>query len=155
MSEQKGKKRSWLKKLLWVGLVLVVVGAGIYWYVATEKFSDTKDREAAYTVSAIPFIREFVENSSMANAKYAEKIVVVNGRVSEIEPADTTMNIKFIDSTNNSFAIFAFQPQHLSEAKTVKVGDSVSIKASCSGGVYSELLGSTKIDFKRSTLNNK
>jgi hypothetical protein len=134
-------------------LVLAVIAAGIYWYVATEKFSDTKDTKAAYLVSALDFISEFQKNDSAANAKYADKIVEVNGRVSEIEAADTTLNIKFIDKATGSYAIFSFQQQHVAEAKTVKVGDSVSIKGSCSGSIYSEILDATAISFKRSTLN--
>ena len=147
------QKRPLLKKLLVFGLGLVAVAAGIYWYVATEKFSDTKDRKAEFTVKAIDFIREFVNNDSAANRKYTDKIITVNGIVSEIEAADTTVNIKFIDTSNNAYAIFAFQEQHLAEAKTVKVGDSVSIKGSCSGGVFSEILGTEYITFKRCALN--
>jgi len=147
------QKRPLLKKLLVVPLLLVVIAAGIYWYVATEKFSDTKDREAAYAVQAIDFIREFANNDSAANRKYTDKIITVNGIVSEIEAADTTVNIKFIDTTSSAYAIFAFQEQHLAEAKTIKVGDSVSIKGSCSGGVFSEILGTEYITFKRCALN--
>ena len=124
----KQKKGPWLKKLMIAVLILVAIAAGIYWYVATEKFSDTKDRKAAYTVSAIDFIREFEKNENEANKKYKDKIITVNGRISEIEVADTTMNIKIIDTTSKSFIIFAFQEQHLSEPKKVKVGDTVSIK---------------------------
>src|SRR5688572_22166747 len=124
------RKRSWLKKLLITFLILAVISAGIYWYVATEKFADTKDRKAAYTVNAIDFIREFEKNAVAANQKYRDKIITVNGRVSQIEAADTTMNIKMMDSTTNSFIIFAFQEQHVSEPKSVKVGDSVSLKGS-------------------------
>ena len=76
-------------------------------------------------------------------------MITVSGTVSEIEPADTTVNIKFIDTTSGSYAIFAFQEQHIAEAKTLKVGDSVSIKGSCSGGVFSEILGTEFITFKR------
>ena len=155
MAEIKRKKTSTKKKLLWAGLIIVVIGAAIYWYVATEKFSDTKDRKSAFTVSAIDFIREFQQNDSAANKKYIDKIVTVTGRVSEIEPADTTLNLKFIDSSTGSYAIFAFQQQHLTEARTVKVGDSVSVKGSCSGGVYSEILGVESISFKRSTIDSK
>ena len=54
---------------------------------------------------------------SAANQKYKDKIITVNGRVSEIEAADTTMNIKIIDTASNSFIIFAFQEQYASEAK--------------------------------------
>ena len=147
------QKRPWFKRLLVVGLALVAVAAAIYWYVATEEFSDTTDRKAAFTVNAIDFIREFEKNESEANKKYKDKIVTVNGRVSEIEAADTTMNIKIIDTVSSSFIIFAFQEQHLSEPKTVKVGDTVSIKGSFSAGIFSQIMEVVKIDFKRSALN--
>lgn len=142
------------RKFVLLGILgLVVIMAGVYWYVATEKFSDTKDREAAFTVSALDFIREFTRDADAANAKYRDQIVALNGVVSEVELADTTLNVKFIDPETGSLAIFAFQQQHLAEAKTVKAGDSISIKGSCSGGVFSEILEVHKIDFKRSTLN--
>jgi hypothetical protein len=147
------QKRPWLKRLLVVGLVLVAVASGIYWYVATEEFSDTKDRKAAFTVNAIDFIREFEKNEVEANKKYKDKIITVNGRVSEVEAADTTMNIKIVDTVSNSFIIFAFQEQHLSEPKTVSVGDTVSIKGSFSAGIFSQIMEVVKIDFKRSALN--
>jgi hypothetical protein len=153
MLEQTKKRSPWKKRILLSLLVLAVMAGGIYWYVATEEFSDTKDRKPAYTVSALDFIGEFQKNDSAANVKYAEKIVTVNGRVSAIEAADTTLNIKFIDAMTGSYAIFAFQQQYQAEAKTVKVGDSISIKGSCSGGIYSEILDATAITFKRSTLN--
>ena len=149
------QKRPWLKKLMIAALLLVVIAAGIYWYVATEKFSDTNDRKAAFTVNAVDFIREFEKNQSEANKKYKDKIITVNGRVSEIEAADTTMNIKIIDTASKSFIIFAFQEQHLSEPKTVKVGDTVSIKGSFSAGIFSEIMELVKIDFKRSALNKE
>jgi hypothetical protein len=147
------KRNPWLKRILIAVLVVVAVLAGIYWYVATDKFADTKDRKSAYTVNAIAFIREFEKNPTEANKKYKDKIITVNGTVSEIEAADTTMNIKIIDSTSKSFIIFAFQEQHLSEPKTVKVGDAVSIKGSFSAGIFSNILELVKIDFKRSILN--
>ncbi|MEP7374418.1 MAG: hypothetical protein ABI675_13575 [Chitinophagaceae bacterium] len=150
MTKQKGP---WLKKLMIAVFVLVALAAGIYWYVATEKFSDTRDRKAAFTVNAVDFIREFEKNQNEANKKYKDQIITVNGRVSEIEAADTTMNIKIIDTASKSFIIFAFQEQHLSEPKTVKVGDIVSIKGSFSAGIFSEIMEVVKIDFKRSALN--
>lgn len=147
------KKKPWLKRVLIGILALVVILAYVYWYLVTDKFSDTKDRKADYTVNVLDLIREFQQNVSVANKKYADKIITVNGTVSEIEAADTTFNIKFIDKATGSYAIFAFQQQHAAEAKTVKVGDSISIKGSCSGGIYSEILEENAITFKRSALN--
>jgi len=68
------------------------------------------------------------------------------------EPADKTMIIKITDITTGSYLIFAFQPQHLAKAKPLKEGDRVTIKGSCSDGVYSEILGTYFISFKRSTI---
>jgi uncharacterized protein (UPF0333 family) len=144
---------SWSKRILITVVLLAVATAAVYWYVATEKFSDTIHEKAAYTVNAIDFIREFEKDDKAANQKYSEQIITVNGRVAAVERADTTMNIKFIDSTTSSYIIFAFQEQHLEKVKTVQPGDSVSIKGSCSGGIHSEILGNEAISFKRCALN--
>jgi len=146
-------KRPWLKRLLIAFLVLVGIGAAIYFYIALEKQPDTKNEKAAFTVNAIDFIREFENDDKTANKKYADKIIIVKGMVSEIEAVDTTVNIKFIDTTSGAYAIFDFQDQHAAEAKTARVGDFVSIKGSCSGGALSEILGVEFITFKRCTLN--
>jgi hypothetical protein len=147
------KKTSWVKRILIGGLILLVAGVIAVWFIFNEKFTDTKERKAAYTVNAMDFIHEFEKNDSLANIKYAEKIITVNGRVSETEAADTTINIKMIDTATDAYIIFAFQQQHLNEAKSLKEGDSISIKGSCSGGSYSEILETEFITFKRCAVN--
>ena len=154
MTQIKKRKSPWLKRILLGGFILLLIGAGIYWYIATDKFADTKDRKPAYTVNAMDFIKEFSLNETAANTKYKDKIVAVRGTVSQVEPADTTVNIKFIDPNTQSYVIFAFQEQHLAEAKTLKAGDSVSIKGSFSSGIYSDIMEATSINFKRSTIEH-
>ena len=148
----KGLKPKYKKILLGLFIVLLA-GAGVVWYIFTEKFTDTANRKSDFTVNALDFIKEFRQNASMANRKYTEKIVVVNGIVSTIEAADTTANIKFADTSTGDYIIFAFQQQHLADAKKLKKGQHVSIKGSCSGGTYSEILGINYISFKRAALN--
>ncbi|MFI5132268.1 MAG: hypothetical protein ACHQFX_19855 [Chitinophagales bacterium] len=155
MPEHVQKKKPWLKRILIGILVVVVILAGVYWYYATEKFADTKSKKADYTLNALDFIREFQQDIAAANKKYTDKIIELNGKVSAIEAADTTVNIKMVEPATASYVIFAFQQQHLSEAKSVKEGDSISVKGSFGGGIYSEILEATAISFKRSTLNNK
>lgn len=132
--------------------MIVAGGIGIY-LIFTEKFEDTGKQVAAYTVSADEFIKEFQENDSAANIKYAEKIILVNGKIAETEAADTTVNIKMVDTLTGSYIIFAFQEQHIKEAKQLKEGDMVSIKGSCSGGTYSKILETEFISFKRCAVN--
>jgi hypothetical protein len=148
------QKKRWKKPLLIGGFLTVVAIAVAYWIVATEKFSDTSSRKAAYTVNATDLIREFKQNDSAANAKYTDKIITVTGTVSALEaPDSTTVNIKMEDPETKDIILFAFQEQHLEEGKMLKVGDLVSIKGSCSGGSIDGILELLKIEFKRSALN--
>ena len=153
MIASKRKMNPWLKKVLIGGLLLLLIGGAAVWYIFNEKFTDTSERKAAFTVNAIDLIHEFQKSDSLANKKYAEQIITVNGRISELEAADTTINVKMVDTLTDAYIIFAFQQQHLKEAKQFKEGDSVSIKGSCSGGIYSEILETEFITFKRCAVN--
>ena len=141
-------------KNILIGILVVAVTLfAVAWYIFNDKYADTAERKAAYAVNAMDFIKEFEKSDSLANRKYTEQIITVNGTVSEVQQVDTTANIKFIDITSGSYIIFAFQQQHLAEAKQLKEGDKVSIKGSCSGGTYSEILGTEYISFKRCAIN--
>lgn len=146
----------WPAKIIFLLAGPVVVWLGFYAassYLENEKFEDTANSSAAYTVNAVDLIREFQANDSLANAKYREKIITVNGKIASLEtPNDSTVNIKFTDTTG-SYAIFPFHGEAVSDVKSLKAGDSVSVKGSCSGGVLSAILGIESITFKRCTLN--
>jgi len=141
------------KKWLIALFILLLAGGAAIWWIYNEKFTDTSAVKADHTVNAMDFINEFRSDLALANKKYTEKIIVVNGTVSEIRNADTTSNIIMTDTTSGAYIIFAFQQQHLAEAKAMKVGEAVSIKGSCSGGTYSEILETQSISFKRCAVN--
>lgn len=141
------------KKWLFALLALALAGAAFAWYLFTLKHADTAAVKADYTVNAMAFIGEFKKDLTAANIKYANKIVAVQGTVSQIEAADTTMNIKMIDTTDGASIIFAFQQQHLSEAKHLKAGDNITIKGSCDNGIYSNILETQYITFSRCAIN--
>jgi Tfp pilus assembly protein PilV len=145
-------KGKYWRKILWGVLLVMILGGASAYFIFTQEFEDTSGEKAAYTVNAMDLIKDFQENDSLANAKYAEQIMTVNGRISETEQVDSSINIKMIDSLTNAYIIFAFQD--LTTAAALKEGDSVSIKGSCSGGAYSEILETESISFKRCVLNN-
>jgi hypothetical protein len=153
MEATKKKGGSWGKKILIAFAALFLIGGAGFWYIMNEEYADTTSVKAAYTVNALDLLQEFQQGDSAANKKYAEQIVTVNGRISEIETADTTANIKFTDTLTGSYVIFDFQSQHANDAKTLNVGDSVSLKGSCSGSIYSQLRKAHMISFKRAVLN--
>jgi hypothetical protein len=141
-------------------IALVLIGPLVTWSgyqflssQALKDHDDTRDVKSAYTVNSLELIREFEANDSLANAKYKEKILTVNGKASAVEIVnDSTVNIKFADTTG-SYAIFSFGPPDAEKAKTIREGDDISVKGSCSGGEYSDILEVHFITFKRSVLN--
>ena len=122
------KKYSLLKKGGLFFLIILLLATAWIWYVFNEKYADTTQITPAFSVTAMDLIHEFEKNDSLANKKYAEKIMVVSGEVSEVEGVDSTVNIKMADSTSGSYVIFAFQQQDKALAEKIKSGDKVSIK---------------------------
>ncbi len=148
-----GVKKNWIKRTLIIAGILLLAGIGVIWYLFSQKYEDTATVKAEYSLPAVQLIQEFKTNLAVANKRYTEKIVMVTGRVTEIESADTTVNLKMTDTTSGSYVIFAFQSQDMKMVKQIKEGDSVSLKGSCSGGEYSNILDAHFINFKRCTIN--
>ena len=141
-------------------ILLVIAGPLLAWLgfliiekkTASEKYDDSSRVESAYTVWSQDLIREFRADEAAANQKYAEQILTVRGRISETEIVnDSTINIRMSDSTG-SYVIFPFLPPYLEKARALKPGDSIEIRGSCSGGMYSEILEAQTISFKRCAL---
>ncbi|MFC4263896.1 hypothetical protein ACFOWM_13460 [Ferruginibacter yonginensis] len=145
-------KKSIVKKILIAGVILLAIGGGAAWYILTKKFDDTATIKAAYTVTSSELIKEFTANTAAANKKYSEQIITVNGPITSIEQADTTLNVKMEDSTG-AYIIFAFQQKDIADVKKLKEGDQVSIKGSCNGGTFSAILETVYIGLKRCSLN--
>jgi hypothetical protein len=147
-----------LKKSVWIALGPVFVFIGFLFmekYIMGETFSDTAGVKADFTVSASGLIQEFAANDSAANKKYREKILIVNGTAAEVDiQSDSTTNIKYSDTTG-SYIIFSLDKNQFEKVKNIKPGDTVSLKGSCSGSLYSEILNTTSISFKRSTFNKQ
>jgi len=143
----------WVRNSLIVTAVVILSAIFFVWYLFNEKFTDTTKSKAHFTLSSNDLIREYEKNTTAANVKYADKILVVSGIVSETETVDTSVNIKFTDEESGAYIIFAFQDQNIGEARKIREGEKIKIKGSCSGGAYSEILESVYITFKRCVLN--
>lgn len=145
-----------LKKIGWlvIGPILVF---GSFKIIEKKFFAEgqknTATEKADFTMSAEALMAEFLRTDSSANKKYIEKMIQVDGPASAIDiAADSTSTIKFADSTG-SYAIFSFEKADYPDVKTIKAGDNISLKGVCSGSIYSEILGTISISFKRSIIN--
>ena len=151
----------WLKSGLVLATALVtivgftIVRKQVEKKILKETFETIDNIKADYILSSGELIKEFMANDMAANKKYLEKVLEVSGPVASIDIAtDSSSTIKFADSTG-SYAIFSLEKTRLNKVKMIKTGDMVSVKGVCSGSMFSEILGTATISFKRSTLNKQ
>ncbi len=140
-------------KYLFISVFIVAAAGIVIWCMATKKFTDTANEQSIYNITAVGLIKEFQKSDSIANIKYVEKILSVNGSVTAIEATDSKVNIKLGDTASGAYAIFNFQQKNFDQTKGIKQGDNVTIKGYCSGGVYSEILEAEFISFTRCVLS--
>ena len=152
MAHPSQNKKKWLRWIFLAIVALALAGGAIFYYVMTAEFADTTSEKPAYTISAMDLLTEFQQNDSAANKKYVEQILAVSGRVSEVEGVDTSATVKFVDSLTGSYLIFDFQSATSRQAAALQPGDSVTLKGSCSGSIYSRLRNAHMISFKRSVI---
>ncbi|MFM7645172.1 MAG: OB-fold protein [Sphingomonadales bacterium] len=145
-------KKKWLRWILLAIVAIALAGGGVFYYVMTARFADTTSEKPAYTISAGDMLSEFQQNDSAANKKYTEQIVSVSGLVSEVEGADTSATVKFVDTLTGSYLIFDFQSGASRQAAALQPGANVTIKGSCSGSIYSRLRNAHMISFKRAVI---
>lgn len=119
-----------------------------------QTHQQTKDVKADFVTTADGLLSEFLANDTAANRKYLDKMVEVKGMGAEVQVLeDSTSTLKFADSTG-SYLIFSFEKENMEEIKKIQPGVPVTVKGVCSGSIFSEILGTTSISFKRSTFNN-
>ncbi len=149
---------NWLKKLGWILIGPLCVYAGfvmINKMVMNETREETENVKTDFTVSAPSMLTEFLNNDSLANKKYCEKIIAITGNASDVEVLkDSTVNVKFADNTG-SYIVLPFEKKFFESTKNLKSGDEINAKGSCSGSIRSEILGITSISFKFVTFNKK
>jgi hypothetical protein len=149
-------RNAWLKKPAWIlaGPLFAFLGFMlIQGYIKNEKFSDSSNVKADFTLNAPDLLREFTTNDSAANKKYQEKMLEISGNASSVEIlGDSTSTIKFADSSG-SYAIFSLEKDQVEKVKKISNGDPVTLKGVCSGSIFSERHATTSIRIKRSTIN--
>jgi hypothetical protein len=149
--------KGWVLKICWLlaGPVLAYSGYKLgEKMVMSETHAATENVKADYTVDAAALIQEFITNDTATNKKYMDKVLVVIGNAAAVEMlADSTSTVKFADSTG-SYAIFSLEKDQYEKTKLLKQGDAVSLKGVCSGSIFSEILHTTAITFKRATFNS-
>jgi hypothetical protein len=105
------------KKVFILAVILLVVGFGTYKYIYQDH-RDIASEEASYTAKVQEVFGAFKANESVASTKYANKTIVIKGKMSEIDFEANTITVD--ENLSSTFT------DKLS--KQLKVGDSITIK---------------------------
>lgn len=150
------KQQGW--KFAWLVLGPVIAFASFKIgekQVMGQTHQETSDVKADYVTTAESLLSEFLASDTAANRKYLDKMVEVKGIAPEIlVQEDSTSTLKFMDSSG-SYLIFSFEKTQLDLVKKIQPTGAVVVKGVCSGSIFSDILGTTSISFKRSTIKKE
>jgi len=127
------------KSIILVAILLaVVLSVAVYDYTFNSKHRDIASEAATMTLSANELSTQFQKNEVLATTNYLDKVIEINGEITESEEDELVLN--------NQVQVSFSTP----EMPSVNEG-SITIKGRCVG--YDELLEMVKID--QATLINK
>jgi hypothetical protein len=131
------------KRNITVAILLIIVASAIYIYKEYNRTStNVANESSAYTVTANELIKEFTHNDSLANDKYAGKIISVNGVVKDISKDERGYyTVSLGDAAGMSSIRCSIDSIYSATALSVKQGMNVNIKGNCTGYNQDELLG--------------
>jgi hypothetical protein len=121
------------KKVFILGLILIVVGFGVYKYLY-QGHRDIAAEEANYTVTVNEVYNDFTTNDSLANKKYLDKTLALKGKISNIDfenkmvTVDEKLSARFTDKLPES----------------IKPQDSINLKGRLVG--FDDLLEEIQLD---------
>lgn len=134
-----------IKKIIVGILVLGIIGAFVVYKIYNKPHVDVSETSADVTISANKIMQDFSSDENTANSNYLDKIILVNGIVSEtkIENKIGIITLKTDDD-------FGSVQCHLSEEatkeiSTLKQGETIIVKGICTGYLMDVILVKSEI----------
>jgi hypothetical protein len=123
------------KKSFWIVFTLLVISVGtiVYQWLYHEH-RDIQTETASFTLTANEMHKEFTETIDIANTKYLDKTVAIQGELTEI---DTVANIIVLNEKIN--VIFLNE-----KVAGLAIGETLQIKGRCLG--FDDLLEQVSFD---------
>lgn len=122
-----------MKKIVWIVLVIVIFGAATVYYLFNKPHRDLVAEEAEIEMSAADLSASYEKDAEQANALYLDKVVQVQGNITEFEDYAIVLNDVIYCSMDSSSV--KGQPKN---------GMPALIKGRVIG--YDELFGQVKLD---------
>jgi hypothetical protein len=133
-------KSSLMKKLLIVFGILVILGAAaafyVYRFVYNKPHTDYAKAEPAMVLRAKRLFTDYYANKENADKMYLDKVVEIEGTLSNVEVADTMVIIVFAYRAGNfgdEGIRVTVLPEFREEAKKLSFLKPIKLKGHCTG----------------------
>lgn len=123
-----------MKKLLLAGLLLLVAGVGIGYYMWNKPHQDMTKAKPIHEVAADALVGEFQADETASNTKYLGKVIQVNGVVREASMNEDGSAQILLESSDLLASVSCnLSAEHADQIAGLKAGDTVDIKGECTG----------------------
>ena len=123
-----------------VGLVFITalaISAGFFLY--RKPAEKTVRENADYVLSAVQLFEEFNRNEGIANTRYLNKVVRVDGIITEVSAVDSVGITLLLESSNPLFGVSCQLPEGFSD-KVLKAGQKITVRGLCTGKLMDVVL---------------
>ena len=130
-----------MKKLLKIGLILVVVGlvaAALVWkFYVNKPHDDIEKATPAYSLATEEIWGKYNTDRKIADSLYNDHVIEISGNLSRIDKNDSLVSVIFVMAADSMFGDKTIACQmykkHNDEAVALAVGTKVKIKGVCIG----------------------
>ncbi|AHF17779.1 OB-fold protein [Niabella soli] len=121
-----------IKILLLVIIAMAGVLYGLYWYY--KKPEDIRSAVPQLESTAAGIIADFNNDEQVATKKYVDKVILINGKVTDIKVEQNGTATVFLDGNDPLASVTcSFYNNEAGNLKTIKPGAMVKIKGVCTG----------------------
>lgn len=132
--------------ILFAGLFLLIIAALSIYLVYNKPHLNIERSKVDYHIEAAELLEDFEISTPVANQKYIDKVIVVNGKVSSIEITENVANI-LLSEKGEFFGVYCSFPLEKAEKlQLLSLGEVVKIKGVCTGYTDDVLLNNCTLN---------
>ena len=133
-------------KTVFIILGIIALGAAIYGYLEyTRTFPSLADVEASAQLNAADLITAFETDEAGATATYVDKVLEVNGILSDIRDENNVITLTLSPESGMGSILCDMDSTFAEKARKLQIDNKVTLKGECKGFNADELLGSDVI----------
>ncbi len=133
-------KKKTITYILLAIIALLAIGGTYAYKEWNRKPKDTANTKEDLTINCKVLIDEFVKDEKIANAKYLDKIIALNGIAKSVDKDENGFYTLVLGDTASSSSIrCTMDSLHNADAATIKEGAMIKIKGICTGFIPDDM----------------